>query len=313
MRSLFCKWVGLFSISCLCLFLVPQCSGDKPEEKSAPTPKPPVQKELSLGLIPEQDIFSQKKRYEPLIDYLSRKTGITIKVKVLSRYGNIIDNFLANELDAAFFGSFTGALAIKKLGVVPIARPESPDGTSTYYGLIFVRKDSGIKKAMDMKGRIFALVDKATTAGWLLPLHYFKQNGIDNCKDWLGEMYFAGTHEDAIQDVLNKKADIGAAKNTVFYRLARLDKRILGELEILATSPKVPENGLAVRQDLEESLRQKLSEALLQMERDPEGQQILNSLEAARFIATTAQDYAPVFAFAEGIGLDLAQYDYSND
>ncbi len=311
MRSSFCKWFSLFSVSCLCLFFLTQCGGDQPEEKSAA--KPAAKKELSLGLIPEQDIFSQKKRYEPLVDYLSRKTGVTITLKVLSRYGNIIDNFLANELDAAFFGSFTGALVVKKLGVIPIARPESPDGTSTYYGLIFVRKDSGIKNAKDMKGKRFAFVDKATTAGWLLPLYYFKQNGIDNCKDWLGEMYFAGTHEDAIYDVQKGKADIGAAKNTVFYRLARLDKRILGELEILTTSPKVPENALAVRKDLEEPLRKKLTEALLQMEHDPEGQQILSSFEAVRFVATTEQDYAPVFAFAERIGLDLAAYDYSND
>ena len=48
-------------------------------------------------------------------------------------------------MDGSFFGSFTGAMAIEKLGVEPIARPVNLDGTSTYKGYIFVRKDSGIK------------------------------------------------------------------------------------------------------------------------------------------------------------------------
>jgi phosphonate transport system substrate-binding protein len=80
-------------------------------------------------------------------------------------------------------------------------------------------------------------VDKATTAGYLLPLAYFKKNGIRDYRAYLKETYFAGTHEDVIYDVLNKKADIGAAKNTVFERLAKTDERILKELLILEKSP----------------------------------------------------------------------------
>ena len=52
-----------------------------------------------------------------------------------------------------FFGSFTYTLARAKLGIEPLARPENKDGISTYYGLIFVRKDSGIKTAKDMEGK----------------------------------------------------------------------------------------------------------------------------------------------------------------
>ena len=47
--------------------------------------------------------------------------------------------------------------------------------------------------------------------------------------------------------MLNKKADIGAAKNTVFQRLAKVDPRIMKELVVLKRSPNVPENALARR------------------------------------------------------------------
>jgi phosphonate transport system substrate-binding protein len=282
------------------------------EPSIAEDKKSPQNKSLLIGLIPERNIFKQMDRYEPLAGYLSKKTGISIKLKVLTRYKNIIDNFVSSGLDGAFFGSFTYALAHAKLDVEAIARPESPDGVSTYYGLIFVRKDSDIRTIDDVKGKIFAFVDKATTAGYLLPLAYFKEYGVRDYRTYFKETYFTGTHEDAIYDVLNKKADMGAAKNTVFYYLAAIDERIEKELLILKRSPDVPENGLAVRRDLDSEMKRKLKEALLNMHNDQEGRKVLKDFNAKRFIETTNDDYANVYKYIKEINLDLAVYDYVN-
>ena len=293
----------------LCLPLLAACS---PKEPPAPAKKPPVE-QLLIGLIPEQNIFRQMERYEPLMAYLNRKTGVKIKLKILPRYGNIIDNFTSSDMDGAFFGSFTYTLAHAKVGVEVLARPVALDNTSTYHGLIFVRKDSGIRTARDMKGKRFAFVDKATTAGYLLPLAYFDRNGISDYKGYLKEAYFAGTHENVIEDVLNRKADIGAAKNTVFQRLAGEDPRILKELVALQRSPEVPENALALRKDLDVSVRNRLKESLLTMHQDPDGKKVLERFGAAKFIETMDQDYGIVRKYAEDIHLNLATYDYKND
>jgi phosphonate transport system substrate-binding protein len=271
------------------------------------------EKNLLIGLIPERNIFKQIERYEPLAAYISKKLGINIELKVLTRYGNIIDNFVSLGLDGAFFGSFTYTLAHAKLGVEPIARPLSFDGISSYHGLIFARKGGDIKGAEDMKGKIFAFVDKATTAGYLLPLSYFRKHGIGNYKTYFKETYFTGTHEDAIYDVLNKKADIGAAKNTMYYRLANLDDRIKNELFILEKSPDVPENGLAVRKDLDASVKSKLKEILLNMHNDTEGRKVLDRFGAQMFIETKDNDYHGVYDYVKTINLNLTTYDYIND
>ncbi len=270
-------------------------------------------KYLLIGLIPEHHIFEQVERYEPLAGYISKKIGIKIKLKILTRYGNIIDNFVSLGMDGAFFGSFTYALAHQKIGVQVLARPESLDGKSTYYGLMFTRRDSGIKTIRDMKQKRFAFVDKATTAGYLLPLAYFKKHGVENYKTYLKETYFTGTHEDAIYDVLNRKAEIGAAKNTVFERVSKGDNRIANQLLILERSPDVPENGLAVRHDLDDTTKNKLKEILLNMGDDPDGKIILKKFGARRFIVTTDKDYEAVFKYARKINLDLATYDYMNE
>jgi phosphonate transport system substrate-binding protein len=294
-----------------CIFLALATGCSKPE--TAPPKKVPEEASMVIGLIPEQHIFDQVDRYRPLADYLSKRIGVKIKLKVLPRYGNIVDNFVSAGMDGAFFGSFTYTLAHSKLGVEVLARPENRDGRSTYYGLIFVRKDSGIRTIKDMAGKIFVFVDKATTAGYLLPLDYFSKNGIRNYKAYLKEAYFSGTHEDAIYDVLNGKADIGAAKNTIFDELMKQDERIKKELVVLEKSPDVPENGLAVRKDLDESIKRRLKEALLGMHNDAEGMSVLINFGARRFIETTDKDYAPVVKYAKEAGLDLATYDYMNE
>ncbi len=120
--------------------------------------------ELIIGLIPEMNVFKQMERFNPLAEYLTEQIGVKITFSILSRYGNIIDSFTTESMDGAFFGSFTGALAIEKLGVVPLARPVNLDGESTYHAHIYTRKDSGIRTVADMRGKRFAFVEKATTA-----------------------------------------------------------------------------------------------------------------------------------------------------
>jgi phosphonate transport system substrate-binding protein len=284
------------------------------EEPPAPktAAEPSRAKPLIIGLIPEQSLFKQMDRYEPLARYLARRTGVEIQLVILSRYGNIISNFQSAKMDGAFFGSFTYALAHVKLGVDVLARPEGLDGASTYHGLIFVRKDSGIGSLEQMQGKRFAFVDKATTAGYLLPLAYFQQHK-KNYRTFLREYYFTGTHEDAIYDVLNRKADIGAAKNSVFDRLAQSDKRISEELVVLAKSPEVPENALAVRKGLDSALQSRIQNELLTMDSDPEGAKVLKAFGARRFILTRNSDYRAVYDYARDSNLNLATYDYLND
>ena len=271
------------------------------------------QKQLLIGLIPEMNVFTQMERFKPLAEYLSKKTGAEVNITILSRYGNIIERFQSEKMDGAFFGSFTGALAIQKLGVDPLARPVNLDGSSTYHGYLFVRKDSGIKKVSDMKGKKMAFVEKATTAGYIFPIAYFKKNGVTNIDTFFSEYYFTGSHDAAIYAVLDKKADIGAAKHSVYDRVRRADPRVDKELVILAESAKVPSNGLCVRKGLDRQLKEKLKKTLLTIDTDPEGKVVLQKLGAIKFIETTVADYAPVFDLAKKAGIDIRTYDYNND
>ena len=267
---------------------------------------------IKIGLIPEQNLFEQKKRYAPLFDYLSAELGVVFESHILSRYGNIVDNFNELGLDGAFMGSFTGALAIQKLGVEPLVRPQHVNGTSTYFGLVFARKGSGLGSAESLRGKRMVFVDRATTAGYLLPLAYFKKIGISDYKNWFDEFYFSGTHEDAIMDVLNGLADVGAAKNTVYENLVLKDLNHMDKLEILATSPPVPSNALLVKSTFPADFKILLRNKLLTMDQSASGRKALAEINSTKFVETTVADYQPVLDYATSIGINLAEYDYRN-
>ena len=267
---------------------------------------------ITIGLLPEMNVFKQKQRFEPLAAYLSERMGIAVKLTILSRYGNIIDRIKEEDVDGAFLGSFTGALAISQLGVVPLARPVNKDGTSTYFGYIFARKNSNIKETADMKGKTLVLVERATTAGYVFPLAWFKLQGVKDINTYFSDHFFAGSHDAAIDAVLNNKADIGAAKNTIYERMRELHPRVDKELVILASSPRVPSNGLCVRNNLPEKHKEQLKNLLLNLHQDEKGVNVLVKFGAKYFVATSKEDYQPVINLAAEAGIDLKKYGYYN-
>jgi phosphonate transport system substrate-binding protein len=268
--------------------------------------------ELTIGLIPEQNVFKQFKRYRPLGNYIEKKSGIKITFTVLPRYGNIIESFEKGEMDGAFWGSFTGAMAIKKLDIEFIARPVNLDGTSSYKGYIFVHKYSIINSVDRMRHMVIAFVDKATTAGYVFPVAYLRDHGVRNIDTYFKDYFFTGSHDAAIYAVLNKEANIGCAKNTIFDMLAENDPEVKDNLVILTESPEVPSNSLGLKSQIEPALKEKLKKVLLNMESDPDGKVVLQQFGVIRFIETTFDDYKPVLELAEKAGINLKNYKYQN-
>jgi phosphonate transport system substrate-binding protein len=57
-------------------------------------------------------------------------------------------------------------------------------GKPEYFAMIVTNPESGLNSVQDLigpkgKGRTFAFGDKGSTSGYLIPLHYFMQQGID--------------------------------------------------------------------------------------------------------------------------------------
>jgi len=247
--------------------------------------------ELLIGIEPEHNIFEQMERYRFLAGYLSDQLGVNVRLTIMSRYGEVINRFKALKLDGAFLTSYTAFMGIKELHLVPIANPVNLNGESTSQGYIFARKDSGIRSIKDMAGNSIVFVDPATLEGYLFPLAFFQQHGVTDVHTFFHRLYFAGSHASAIFAVLDGRADIGAAKNTVYNSLVRNDPSIQQELEIITVSPRVPEVTLCIKNEIAKDLGERLTSILLHMDKTNGGKKVLRQFKALRFASSSKEDF----------------------
>ena len=269
--------------------------------------------DIVVGLVPEQDIFSQRKRYRALLDHVGSQIGVKIAVRSLPTYGAVIRALEDRSIDAAFVGSLAYALAHDRADVAVLARPVWKDGSSTYCSYIFARADSGVRTVADMKGKRLALVDRSTTAGFMFPLAHFRDHGVDDIHSFFSKVYMAGSHDAAGLAVLEGQADVGAAKNHPIDRLLSQHQEWRDKIVILARSADVPSNGLVVNSQVPAKLRDQLKSGLLGLTQTADGRAVLETFGARKFIATAHADYATLYAMISKAGVDLASYQLEDD
>ena len=197
--------------------------------------------ELLIGIEPEHNIFEQMSSYRKLADYLSEKLDVEIRLTIMSRYGEALQRFKSRGLSGAFLNSYTTSMVIRELDLEPVVRQVKLNGEAVTYSYIVVRADSGIRKLADMRMKRFAFVDPATTAGYLFPLAFMKENGVDDLTTFLESYFFTGSHASAVFAVLDGRADIGAVKETVYNKVISDDATIGRELVVIKKSPPIPE------------------------------------------------------------------------
>ncbi len=269
-----------------------------------------AEEEILIGLIPEENIFTQMDRHKPLAAYLTKKFGTKVRFTILSRYGDVLDRFMSRKMDGAFFGVFTSVLAMEQLNAEPIVHPVNLDGTSAVQSYIFVRKDSNIQSVQDMKGKRIAFVDKATVTGYLYALSFLKERGVSDPNTYFRDLSFTGSHGSAIYAVLDGRADIGTAKSKIFQQLVKKEHSIKEELTILARSREFPDSTLFLRKDFPPAKRQQIQDILLGMDKDAEGRDVLKKLEAMMFVEAKKGDFQPFFEIAQKAGITVKTYKY---
>jgi len=270
----------------------------------------PGEEEFLIGLIPEENIFTQMKRHKPLAEYLSEKLGLPVRFTILSRYPHIITRFVTRHLDGAFFGAFTGVLAQETLFVEPIARPVGLDGNMTTNGYIFTRVGSGIDNLAGMRGKSIAYVDQVTASGYLYALYLLKTHGVKELEGFFKREEYTGGHDTALYTVLAGRADIGVAKARIVDRIRKRDPFAEEEIRILYKSPDLPDNTFSVRKDLPDDFKLKLKNILLSMHKDSKGQEVLKLFSAMQFTTAEADDFEPVYRMTRQVGIDLKKFKY---
>jgi len=229
------------------------------------------------------------KKYQPLADYLSGKTGKAIDVRVVKKYEDILGLMQSGQADIGVFGSIAGSEAFLEKKVIPVARPEK-GGVSTYRGFLIARKDSGARKVEDLKGKTFDSNGGSASVGKFFPEKLLRDRKAD-FPSFFSRVTTSAKHEAVVYKVLNGEADCGTVKDTVFGKMAGADPRVKNELVILATSQKFPDGNVMVRSGASAEFLRSIRRALLAMDKDREARPALEALGADRFVLSEEKEF----------------------
>ena len=255
---------------------------------------------LRLDITPERNPVQMKRRYDSLAQYLTDKMDRRVELSVVNTYQAVLADLADKEADGAFVGSMVGALALDRLGARVLVKPQTFDGVSTYRGVVFVPETSRIRSVDDLAGHTLAMV-RATTAGDLFPILLLREAHLLDRADG-PRLVYCGSHDDAIQAVIDGQIDAGAVKD---LRLAALlEANPAWKVRQLALSAPVPNNALILRRDVATELGPTLSAILLGMGDDPQGRKVLSGMGLERFVPCSAAEYGAVGDMAQRVGAE---------
>ena len=275
------------------LCFMPNRPGAHATTKASSTTQPA----LRIGLIPERDIFQQRRMYRALADYIGEKLGRPVELVTASQYRGILLDLAENRVDAAFMGSLVTTLAVDRLGAQILASPELDLEVTTYRGVIFVPEDSPVTRLEQLAGKSIAMT-RATTGGSLYGVYELSRAGLLSRAD-APRMLWVGSHDDAIFEVVDGRADAGCVKDLRldYFQKMHPDKK----MRRLVSGEPVPENAFVLRSDLA-ALAPRLTEILLGMDQDPRGREALKVYGAKRFRPCSLVEYKAIYDMVERIG-----------
>ncbi len=222
-----------------------------------------------------QPILSREKVlevYQPLADYLSSRTGETIRIKAhrnfLAYWASMRNkNDFDFVLDAAHFTDYR----LQKMGYHLLAR--LPDTVS--FSLV-TREDNLIFEVDDLLlKKVASLAPPSIGALRLFQLF------PDPMRQ--PHIVYARDSADAIRQVLDGKAFAAMVPTSLVASYEQLNT-------VLTTEPIV-HMGFSASPDVPQALRERVKQALLSASRTPSGQKLLQKLNLPGFVTASAENY----------------------
>lgn len=255
-----------------------------------------AQEQLTVQIHPYLPPTEVLRRFNPLMEYLRRETGMKITCNISRNYKDHIEMVGRDRVDVAFLGPASYVQVVSKYGNKPILARLEIKGTPYFRGVIITRENSSIQSAGDLKGRRFAFGDPESTMSHLLPLYLLKQENLS--PDDFSGYNFLNSHQNVALGVLMGDFDAGAVKEEVFYQYRKRG------LRDIAWTPRISEHLFVASGSLPTELIQKLRQSLLSLRNDPEAAFIMSSIkkDMTGFIPAADEDYNNLREILTAIG-----------
>jgi phosphonate transport system substrate-binding protein len=256
---------------------------------------------FKITAIPDESPTELARKAVPLVKYLEQKLGMKVEFTPVSDYAAAVEVLANKQVDMAWYGGFTFVQANIRSGgkAVPLVQREEDEK----FRSVFITSDPAIKTLADLKGKTVSFGSQSSTSGHLMPRSYLLQAHIDPDKDFKRVAY-SGAHDATIAAVAAGKVDAGALNISVWEKFVADKKVDTTKVKVIFTTPPYFDYNWTVHADMPAAQRAKLTQALLDLNRNtPEGKEILELQRATKFIPTQADNYKGIEIAARSAGL----------
>ena len=250
---------------------------------------------LTLVFTPSRDPTALKEAGDNFARTLTRVSGVPVRALVASDYAGVVEALRSRRVDLAFVHPVGYVLANREAGCQILVR-DVWQGKTAYTARFYVRKDRGIRRLEDLRGKTVAFVDPASSSGYIYPMVLLMKQGLVRDRDpksFFKEALFAGTHEAALGAVLHGRVDAAASFDSS-PELYLKDPALVAQLGWVGETPEIPEAGICARPGVPAEPLARLKRALLAI-RGPEHAAVLKEIYGIDgFIEASDGDYQPV-------------------
>ena len=204
--------------------------------------------------------------YTNLISITEKLTGFNIETIKVTDYNAAVEAMRAGRAHIAWYGGKTYIKAAEIANAEAFAAGvRTGETNANYFTYFVVKKESKLKKFIDIKGKVLALNTIGSTSGDLIPqVELAKINLSTTNNDHFKKVYYAGSHDACLLSVLNNKADVCGMSSRNFE--ARLNDKTftMNQIRIIHKSSPVPPPPLAYSKTIPLEDRNKIKKAVLE-------------------------------------------------
>jgi phosphonate transport system substrate-binding protein len=232
---------------------------------SKPAAKADAPETLTFSIVSTEATQTQMQEWGPFLKDMAAATGMTVKPFFGSNYSALIEAMRFKQSDLGWFTNQSGLEAVRRAGGEVFARTTHPNGRDGYQGVILVKKGSGITldrllkcdRTMD-----FGMGDAKSTSGTLAPNTYlFGPRGIDPAKCF--KTVRSASAEANLYAVGSGVIPAATDNTRSMERLAAIGtpmaRKTLDSLQVIWTSPTIPEDPMVWRADLDPAVKAKIA------------------------------------------------------
>ncbi|MEO8331505.1 MAG: putative selenate ABC transporter substrate-binding protein [Gallionella sp.] len=256
---------------------------------------------LRVSLAPDESPSVLRRKFKPLSEYLSKKIGMKIEFRPVADEDALIEALAANKLDMIWCSGFDFIRARLRSNdqVIPIAQRAEDEQTRS----VFITTHNDITRLEDLAGKTFAFGAETSTSGHLMPRAFLRAAYIDPDIE-MKHVVYTGTHDAVVAAVSGGQADAGVLSSAAWEKMLADGKADPKVLHVFYTTPGYHDHNWTARADMDANLRQKLTDALLSLDRNvAQDKEILDLQHASRYISTNAENYSAIEAVARSAGL----------